>query len=94
MINEYINMFVEAIEGLSKAIANALTSLTFWIIVAVIFAILLIIWLISGMPFGEFFSWQHATDGFFGIFNDTPIGQPSVPDAGAEPPAGEPAPAE
>ena len=57
IINVLIDeVIVPLIDGFSRAIVKP----KFWIGVLIIFAVLVVCWLISGQPFGEYFSWDNV----------------------------------
>ena len=56
-----INVLIdEVIVPLIDAFSRAIVKPKFWIGVLIIFAILIVCWLISGQTFGEYFSWDNV----------------------------------
>ena len=56
-----INVVVdEVIVPLINGFARAVTTRQFWLGVLLVTIILIVCWLISGQPFGEYFSWYNV----------------------------------
>lgn len=82
MISVYVELITDILNEIINAIIAAVKSKAFWIVLGIIAAILIIVWLTSGMEFREFFSVDHAKEVFFG-------GRDVAPEEGEEPAEGQ-----
>lgn len=66
MIPVYVELITDTLNDIVNAIVAAVQKKSFWIVVGIIAAILVVLWLNSGMEFWDFFSIRHAKEVFSG----------------------------
>ena len=64
MIPIYIELITDILNEIINAIVAAVQKKAFWIVMGIIAAILVVLWLNSGMEFWDFFSIHHAKEVF------------------------------
>lgn len=66
MIPIYVELITDTLNDIVNAIVSAVQKKSFWIVMGIIAAILVVLWLNSGMEFWDFFSIRHAKEVFSG----------------------------
>lgn len=66
MLSIYIELITDIFNEIINVIAAAVQKKAFWIVVGIIAAVLVVLWLNSGMEFWDFFSIRHAKEVFSG----------------------------
>lgn len=65
MIPIYVELITDILDEIVNAIVSVVQKKAFWIVVGIIAAVLVVLWLNSGMEFWDFFSIRHAKEVFF-----------------------------